>query len=159
MLSRKRPFILLGAGLVALFLAACGGFPLAIPSFELTQELAVPSSPSAAPSAGPPVAQAQGEGVELTVYNQTMALVKDRRTMSLDQGINEVRFTDVASQIDPTSVHFSSLTDPAGTSVLEQNYEYDIVGSHKLLQKYIDQEIVLVTEDGTTYQGTLLSGS
>jgi len=159
MLFRKRPFILLGAGLVALFLAACGGFPLAIPPFEPTPEFAVPSSPSAAPSAGPPIAQAQGEGVELTVYNQNMALVKDRRIMSLDQGTNEVRFTAVASQIDPTSVHFSSLTDPAGTSVLEQNYEYDIVGSHKLLQKYIDQEIILVTEDGTTYQGTLLSGS
>ncbi len=104
-----------------------------------------------------PVA-AQGEGLELAVYNQNLALVKDQRSLDLSQGLNEVRFSDVASQIDPTSVHFRSLTDPAGTVVLEQNYEYDIVGSGKLLRKYVDQEIRLVTEDGQEYVGTLLSG-
>jgi hypothetical protein len=53
---------------------------------------------------------------------------------------------------------FHSLTDPQGTAVLEQNYEYDIVGSQKLLRKYVDQNIEIITEDGSTYQGTLLSG-
>jgi hypothetical protein len=43
--------------------------------------------------------------------------------------------------------------------VLEQNYEYDIVGSAKLLSKYVDQEIAVVTEDGQEYVGTLLSGA
>jgi hypothetical protein len=43
--------------------------------------------------------------------------------------------------------------------VLEQNYEYDIVGSQKLLQKYVDQEIELITQDGSEYRGTLLSGA
>jgi len=105
-----------------------------------------------------PVA-AQGEGVELAVYNQNLALVKDRRTLDLSAGLNEVRFVDVAAQIDATSVHFRSLTDPDGTTVLEQNYEYDIVGSTKLLSKYVDQEIAVVTEDGQEYVGTLLSGA
>ena len=104
-------------------------------------------------------ASAQGEGVELAVYNSNIALVKDHRSLDLSQGLNEVRFTDVASLIDPTSVHFRSLTDPEGTVVLEQNYEYDIVGSAKLLQKYIDQEVNLVTQDGQEYVGTLLSAS
>jgi hypothetical protein len=101
---------------------------------------------------------AQEAGVELAVYNQNLALVKDRRSLDLSEGLNQVQFSDVASQIDPTSVHFRSLTDPEGTSVLEQNYEYDLVGSSKLLLKYLDQEISLVTEDGTFYSGTLLSG-
>jgi hypothetical protein len=104
-------------------------------------------------------AVAQGEGLELAVYNQNLALVKDRRSMGLSEGLNEVRFADVASQIDPTSVHFRSLADPEGTVVLEQNYEYDIVGSAKLLQKYVDMEIAVVTEDGQEYVGTLLSGA
>jgi hypothetical protein len=104
------------------------------------------------------VTQAQGEGLELTVYNQNIALVIERRSMELAEGLNEVRFTDVASQIDPTSVHFRSVTDPDETVVLEQNYEYDLVSTAKLLQKYVDQEIVIVTEDGTAYTGTLLSG-
>jgi len=102
---------------------------------------------------------AQSEGVELAVYNQNLALVKDRRVLDLAEGLNEVRFVDVASQIDPTSVHFRSLTDPEGTVVLEQNYEYDIVGSAKLLNKYVDKEIRLVTEDGQEYIGTLLSAA
>jgi hypothetical protein len=105
----------------------------------------------------PRPAAAQSEGVELAVYNQDLALVKDLRTLDLEQGLNEVRFADVAAQIDPTSVHFRSLTDPQGTVVLEQNYEYDIVGSAKLLAKYVDQEVGLVTEDGQEYVGVLLS--
>jgi len=106
-----------------------------------------------------PVAQAQGEGVELTVYNQNLALVRDLRDLTLKAGVNEVKFAEVAAQIDPTSVRFRSLTDPAGTYVMEQNYEYDVVGTSKLLQKYVDQQITVVTEDGTTYEGYLLSGS
>jgi hypothetical protein len=94
------------------------------------------------------VAQAQEPGTELTVYNQNIALVRDTRPFGLEQGVNEVRFSDVASQIDPTSVHFRSLTDPEGTAVLEQNYEYDIVGTQKLMQKYVDQEIELVPVSG-----------
>ena len=108
---------------------------------------------------GPGPAVAQTEGIELAVYNQDLALVKDHRSLDLIKGFNEVRFTDVAAMIDPTSVHFSSLTDPQGTAVLEQNYEYDVVGSAKLLQKYIDQEISLVTEDGQKYTGTLLNAA
>jgi hypothetical protein len=104
-------------------------------------------------------AVAQAEGVELAVYNQDLALVTDHRSLDLTKGLNEVRFADVAAMIDPTSVHFGSLTDPLGTVVLEQNYEYDVVGSAKLLQKYVDQEISLVTEDGQKYTGTLLNAS
>ncbi len=107
----------------------------------------------------PAQARAQEPGVELTVYNSNLALVKDRRPMTLETGLNFVRFSDVASLIDPTSVHFRSLTDPEGTFVLEQNYEYDVVGSAKLLQKYLDEEITLVTEDGSVYTGVLLSGA
>jgi len=104
-----------------------------------------------------PTATAQSEGVSLTVYNQNLALVKDVRSQTLEAGLNQLRFTDIASQIDPTSVLFRSLTDPAGTRVLEQNYEYDLVSTGKLLQKYVDEQVGLIIEDGTEYSGTLLS--
>ncbi len=106
-----------------------------------------------------PAAVAASAGVDITVYNQNVALVKDKRTLALKQGVNQIRFSDVASQIDPTSVQFSSLTDPANTRVLEQNYAYDIVGTSKIVQKYLDQSVSLVTEDGTKYTGKLLSGT
>ncbi len=98
------------------------------------------------------------EGVSLAIYNQGTALVQDRRTFPLTAGINRLDFTDVAAGIDPTSVTFVSLTDPVGTIVLEQNYVYDLVNSSALLQRYLDQTIQIVTDDGTQYSGQLLSG-
>jgi hypothetical protein len=98
------------------------------------------------------------EGVSLAIYNQGTALVQDRRTFGLTAGINRLDFTDVAAGIDPTSVTFVSLTDPIGTVVLEQNYVYDLVDSSALLQRYLDQTIQVVTDDGTAYVGQLLSG-
>lgn len=115
--------------------------------------------PAVSGSGAVPAAQAEERAMHLTVYNQEIALVRDVRSFALKPGVNEVRFGDVAARIDPTSVHVRSGTDPAGTGVLEQNYEYDVVGSAKLLQKYVDQEIELVTGDGTQHRGTLLSGA
>ena len=112
-----------------------------------------------AASLSPTPAHAEAPGVELTVYNSDLGLVKEHRQMTLEKGLNFVRFSDVAAGIDPTSVHFRSLTDPEGTAVLEQNYEYDVVGSAKLLRKYVDQQITLVTDDGSVYTGKLLSGA
>ncbi|NPV06710.1 MAG: DUF4139 domain-containing protein [Anaerolineae bacterium] len=101
----------------------------------------------------------QAAGPEIAVYNQGVALVKDTRTLDLEQGVQSVTITDVAEQLDPTSVHFRSLSDPEGTVVLEQNFEYDLVGPERLLSKYVDQRIEVITQDGTVHQGTLLSGA
>ncbi len=98
------------------------------------------------------------EGVSLTIYNQGTALIQDRRTFSLQSGLNTLDFTDVAASIDATSVSFNSLTDPEGTIVLEQNYVYDLVGSGALLERYLDETIEVITDDGTTFTGQLLSG-
>lgn len=105
------------------------------------------------------VPAANDEQVRLTVYNNNFALVKDTRLLEvpLEKGLNIVRFRDVAATIDATSVYFRSLTDPAGTTVVEQNYEYDLVDANKLLHKYIDKQITVLTKDGQLYEGTLLS--
>jgi hypothetical protein len=98
------------------------------------------------------------DGVSLTIYNQGTALVQDRRTFDLPKGENTLDFTDVAASIDATSVSFKSITDPLGTTVLEQNYVYDLVGSSALLERYLDQKVEIVAMDGTTFSGQLLSG-
>ena len=97
------------------------------------------------------------ESVEVTIYNQNFALVKDQRYFDLDKGVNRIEFKDVAALIEPTSVHFTSLTAPASCGILEQNYEYDLVNAGKLLFKYIDKPIKVVTKEGDVYEGTLLS--
>lgn len=103
-------------------------------------------------------ADAPEDGIAVTVYNQGTALVQDRRTFNISEGMSTLDFTDVASQIDPTSVSFVSITDPDGTFVLEQNYVYDLVGTSALLERYIDQTIEITVEDGTVFRGVLLSG-
>ena len=102
-------------------------------------------------------AEAAETTLALTVYNEGTALVCDRREFVFSRGFNEIAFSDVAASIDPTSVLFKSLTDPEGTSILEQNYQYNLVDSSALFKKYLDQIIRVVTEDGTLYEGKLLS--
>ena len=105
-----------------------------------------------------PTVQADQTALDLTVYNSNIGLVKEVRQFDLKTGVNQVAVADVPAGIIPESVHFRSLDDP-DAFVLEQNYEYDIVGSQKLLQKYVDQPIVVITQDGSKHEGTLLSGA
>ena len=85
------------------------------------------------------------------------ALVRDRRTMAIPKGRGEVRFTDVAKLIDPTTVSFISLSDPDGTRVLEQNFQFDLVSAEKLMDRYIGQRIVVERTVGN--QSELVAGT
>jgi hypothetical protein len=88
------------------------------------------------------------------------AVVRHLRTLDLKAGRNTVRFSDVAALIDPTTVSFESLTDPKGTRVIEQNFQFDLVNTQKLLEKYIDRTISVDQVRGSgveTFRGTLLS--
>ena len=95
--------------------------------------------------------------VMVTVYNGNLGLVKDIREVRLPLGLTEAQFMDVAAQIDPTTVHLKSLSAPAGLKILEQNYEYDLLSSAKLLEKYVGKKVRLHSGDGTFHEATLLS--
>ncbi|KKG92425.1 hypothetical protein DU69_04675, partial [Methanosarcina mazei] len=84
---------------------------------------------------------------EVTVYNNNLALVKERRKLDLNTGVNNIEYTDVAALIDPTSVIFED-TKNKNTAVLEQNYEYDLVSSYKLLDKFLGKEITATEKEG-----------
>src|SRR5882724_5548062 len=100
----------------------------------------------------------------VTVYNSDIALVRDVRDLQLPRGSFDLQFMDIAATVNPATVHFRSLTDPAKLGVLEQNYEYDLLEPAKLLHKYVGKEVTLVRayqENGTTkreeIKATLLS--
>src|ERR1700690_3445864 len=102
--------------------------------------------------------------LSVTVYNSDLALVRDVRQIDLPAGESRLRFMDIASSINPATVHFRSVADPSKLSVLEQDYEYDLLDPAKLLQKYVGREVTLVRavqKDGSTdfqqSQATLLS--
>ncbi len=100
---------------------------------------------------------AQNSQVRVTVYNDNLALVHEMREIDLPKPRGLCSFRDVAAQIDPTSVHFKSLSNAAAVRVLEQNYEYDLVSAEKILARYVDQKISLVTKQGSTITGKLLT--
>ena len=114
----------------------------------------------AAPVAGAApvkITAADQRDVMITVYNGNLGLVKDVREVRLDAGLIETHFMDVAAQIDPTSVLLRSLTDPTGLKILEQNYEYDLLSSEKLMEKYVGRKVRLYQSNGTFQEATLLS--
>lgn len=89
----------------------------------------------------------------LTVYNADLALVRDVRTVHLPSGSFDLRFMDIAATVNPATVHFRSLTEPARLDVVEQNYEYDLLEPEKLLRKYVGRDVTIVrtrTDNGTT---------
>jgi len=134
----------------------------------------------------PAAAVASGEDVAITIYSSAQpgaispeyyrplpgqgtppamgvpgyAMVRQERAVQLGAGRSQIRFTDVAALIDPTTVTFTSLTDPA-TRVLEQNFQFDLVSTDKLLLKYIDRPITVERNVGgggiVSTTGTLLS--
>jgi hypothetical protein len=108
----------------------------------------LPSRPAPAVTAAPKAPQTTtlDDQTELavTVYNSSIALVRDVRTLALTPGTSDLHFMDIAATINPATVHFRSLTEPSRVSVLEQNYEYDLLEPEKLLRKYVGRDVTLV---------------
>lgn len=94
-------------------------------------------------------------GVSVTVYNQDLALIRDVREMDFAKGTGELLFRDVAALIDASSVHFNA----QGVTLLEQNFDYDLVSPDKLLEKYVDQNVEVITENGDLASGKLMSNA
>jgi len=112
---------------------------------------------AAASVPAPPAGKVAGSrDVAVTVYNDNLGVVKDRRPFTLTSGVSDLRFTDVASAIDPTSVHLRAL-GRSPIEVLWQDYRFDLVNTDKLLERYVDQPIDVATKDDQVKHGTLLS--
>src|SRR6266404_5104024 len=130
----------------------------AITSADAQEKEARPTSPDQSTSLN------DQTDLAVTVYNSNIALVRDVRQLTIPAGYFRLKFMDIAATVNPATVHFRSLTDPAKLGVLEQNYEYDLLEPAKLLHKYVGKEVTLVRtyqDSGTTkheeVKATLLS--
>ncbi len=105
----------------------------------------------------PMIAAQDSKGsIALTVYNQGAALIRDQRPMSLDDGINSVILREVAATIDPASVNFKSLSDPAGITILEQSYRHNSLDANALLAPYVGKTVDITVSDNKRFSGELL---
>ena len=73
--------------------------------------------------------------ISLTVYNQNLALIRDVRKVPFNKGLNKIAVREVSAQIRPETAIITNLSNPNSLSLLEQNFDYDLLTPQQLLQK------------------------
>ncbi len=92
-----------------------------------------------------PDATAQGD-VSLTIYNNNLALVQDVRQIAIANGKSRVEFPDVSATIQPETLSFAA----ANTTIIEQNFDYDLLTPGKLMEKAVGQTVTLLRTNPAT---------
>jgi hypothetical protein len=106
----------------------------------------------AAPAAAqtlPPGGSAQGD-VAVTIYNNNLALVQDRRQLSIPAQRSRQEFPDVSAQIRPETVSLSG----EGIEIVEQNFDFDLLSPQAMMEKAVGQTITLVRTNPANGQET-----
>ncbi|WP_223787843.1 DUF4139 domain-containing protein [Marinicella meishanensis] len=87
------------------------------------------------------------------------AVVKQYREVAFKKGTFQLAYDDVAAHIDPTTVSFSTPNNPNVAAVLEQNFQFDLVSTEQLLNRYLEQTITVIHGPDSQHQttGVLLS--
>lgn len=118
---------------VALVFVACLWMPV---GHARTEEL----------TAGRVSSRAEETRVDLgiTVYNDDLGLIRERRRIRLGTGRTELRFMDVPARIDPRTVRVVEKGAGSSFALLEQNYEYDLISPQKLMERFVGRTVRLV---------------
>ena len=88
---------------------------------------------------------AQGD-LAVTIYNNGQALVQDVRPIAFASGRSRIEFPDVSAMIRPETVSFAA----AGTGIVEQNFDFDLLTPAKLMEKAIGQTVTLLRTNPAT---------
>src|ERR1700742_4210328 len=91
-------------------------------------------------------AAAADRAVSVTIYNDNLALVQDRRDIEVKDGRQRIEFKDVSAQIRPETVSLSA----ADISIVEQNFDFDLLTPAKLMEKAVGQEVTIVRVNPAT---------
>ena len=105
-----------------------------------TEPAATESTPTTQESPTLRSTAAQRDAVSITVYNQNFGLVREIRTLDLASGRVALEYGDVASGIQPETVHIRPLGG-GGLQVFEQNYQFDLLNPQKLREKYVGRTV------------------
>ncbi|MDP3089002.1 MAG: DUF4139 domain-containing protein [Methylotenera sp.] len=104
------------------------------------------------------------KNIAVTIYNGNLALVKDTRNVKLKTGLNALALRDVSAQIRPETALLRSINAPGSLTLLEQNFDFDLLTPEKLLEKYVGKTVSIVkmhptTGAETTEKATVLSAN
>src|SRR2546430_10371599 len=90
------------------------------------------------------------QSVAITIYNENLALVKDRRRVTLEAGPNRLALREVSGRMRPETAQLRSLSQPGALTLVEQNFEFDLLTPAKLLEKYGGRTVRVVKTHPTT---------
>jgi len=93
---------------------------------------------------------ADQRAVGLTIYNSNLALVRDRRQVTLPAGESQLALRDVSATMQAETALL--LSSSGSVSVLEQNFNYDLLTPQSLLAKYVCRDVDVVRFDPVTGQ-------
>ena len=85
----------------------------------------------------------------VTIYNGDLALVKDARKVKLQAGENRLAWKEVSARIQPETALLRSL-DGKRFSLLEQNFDFDLLTPHKLLEKSVGEQVRVIKTNPST---------
>lgn len=88
--------------------------------------------------------------VAVTIYNSDLALVRDSRKVNLSAGENDLAFIEVSGGIRPETALLTAQDDPI--SVIEQNFDFDLLTPQKILEKSVGQQIRVIRTNPQTGQ-------
>lgn len=102
--------------------------------------------------------------VAVTIYNQDLALIKDSRVVALDRGENALAWRDVSARIRPETALLRSPAHPGAFSLIEQNFDFDLLTPQKLLDKHVGRKLRVIKTHPTSgaetsEEATLLSAN
>lgn len=92
---------------------------------------------------------ADREAVAVTVYNDDLALVKERRRVDLPAGLARLSLREVAAQMRPETALLRAVSG-APLQLVEQNFDFDLLTPQKLLEKYIGRQVTVIRPHPTT---------
>ena len=107
--------------------------------------LALFTSAAFAQSVPAPDDTEQGD-LSVTIYNRDLALVQDVRQLDIANGENRIEFPDVSARIRPETLSFFA----PGTTIVEQNFDYDLLTPTKMMEKAIGQTVTLLRTNPAT---------
>ena len=93
--------------------------------------------------------------VAVTIYNVNLAVVKDKRTLTLPAGENTLAFREVSGKMRPETALLQSKSPKQDIVVIEQNFDFDLLTPQKLLEKYVGKTIGIVKTHPTTGEETV----
>ena len=86
------------------------------------------------------------QDLTVTVYNNNLALVQDIRHLEVPAGRTRLEFKDVSAAIRPETVALTG----KGLSVVEQNFDYDLLTPAKMMEKAVGHQIQVIRTNPAT---------